>query len=141
MPKNRLQCEYIYSLYQRDTSVAPIKDNVKEKGKQIKVNKNPQTLRDASNLGAYYTDNTPTKTFKLLPAKGVARQGETSYQFDPSRYKQKKGTYIEKNKYAIDTKGEREGITVKGLKARQQNSALNKILGKSNSKSKKAFTF
>lgn len=103
---------------------------VKEKGKLIKVNRKPQTKMDALDLGAYYTDNTPARTFKVVPVKDKPAEPETSYMFSPERYsagKKNKDLYIEKSKYAISSKGEKEGITVKGLKARQSKMMANRF--------------
>jgi len=99
---------------------------VKERGKYIKVNKKPQSMMAALSLGQEYVDNTAAKSFKIIPTKGKAQTAESNYMFDDDKLRRpKRGdskVYIEKNKYAIDTEGERQGITVKGLRARKRKS-------------------
>lgn len=107
---------------------------VREKGKLVKVNKRPQSLLNAKNLGADYTDNTPTRTFKIIPIKARPQSAETSYQFDPRKYKQKGGAFIESSRFAINTGGELKGITLKGLSAKKNKAMnFNNILGKGKS--------
>lgn len=107
---------------------------VREKGKFVQVNKEPLPKNRAFNLGADYTDNTPSATFKLTKSKQKidARQlKDTGLDLlRQLKFKKKKDTYEETNRFRIDTQGEKQGITVKGWAARRDQSrrALNNFL-------------
>jgi len=81
----------------------------------------------AINLGAKYTDITSSRTFRIVPSgKGYAPDvglSDTAYKFRSRIGKSKlhPTSFIEKSKFAIDTGGERKGITIKGLLANRKN--------------------
>ena len=114
----------------------------KYKNKYIKLNKLPLTKTDALSRGAYAIDHSTARTFKIVPvskAKKVGRitKGEKGY-FSKTKRKYRtvrisrgkrivlKNKYIEKRKKAIDTKGEKKGLTLAKLRRR--------LLGKSTPK-------
>jgi len=104
---------------------------VKAKGKHVKITPKPLPRRQALGKGAHYVDNTPSRTFYIKPAKKSTPVGSEPlynqtfaikrHKFRPYniRKRQKIGMgnnkWIEKNTYLIDTPGEIQGITVKGL--------------------------
>lgn len=92
---------------------------VKEKGRFIKVNKKPLPEYKAKNLGADVVDNTPTAQFKLKRAKKIKAQDSTRF-FKSTKFRAKKGSYIELSRNRIDSTGELQGITVKGWLARKK---------------------
>jgi len=107
---------------------------VKEKGRTIKVTKHPLTKRQALGKGVHYTDNTPSRTFYIKKApKKQELKPEPKYNMTYGMYQYKyrkpykrgkkksfSPKYIEKTRYAIDTPGEKKGITVKGLQALEE---------------------
>lgn len=116
-----------YDVYVRESAPkgkAPIK--------WVKVNRNPLPKNKAMNMGAYYADNTSADTFRLKfkrTQRGVVEDDSSVpllYKFRGKAPGSKiKGapSFIEKNKYRIDSMGERQGITAKGLLAQQYGSA------------------
>lgn len=111
---------------------------VKEKGKFKRVGKT-LSYNDALDLGADLVDNTPSARFKIIPTDEPAKIDEkvsrgyfqtAAPKFRP--YKIRKGQriplplgYIERRgKPRIDTKGELEGITVKGHLAKKRKRAF-----------------
>lgn len=93
---------------------------VKEKGRFIKVNKQPLPENKAKNLGADVVDNTPTAQFKLKRAKKI-KADDTNKFFKSSKFRAKNGSYIERNAFRIDSPGELNGITVKGWLKNKKN--------------------
>lgn len=94
---------------------------VKIKGKNVKINKEKNlNFKQASAQGLRLADNTTARSFLIKKGKNVATFNNSmppniNKFYRPSKQGNPKltGFYIEKNKYAIDTKGEK-----KGLKAR-----------------------
>ena len=90
----------------------------------VRVSASPLPRNKAFSLGADYADKTSAATFKLARS-GFTKMKDTgsrrlSYKFRPKSRKSLIGpspVFIEKNKYRIDTPGERQGITAKGLLA------------------------
>ena len=74
------------------------------------------TLERAIAKGVQVTSETPARTFKVLPAGAPKSARGIALQPTP-RYRVKGGSLIEKTKYAIDTAGEIQGITMKGIAA------------------------
>lgn len=87
----------------------------------VKVNKKPQWKSEAEALGAEVVDNTTAAQFKVARAAGKP-SGFALGGFNPFKFsKSKRGdSFMEKNKFRIDTQGEFEGITVKGWLTRRQ---------------------
>lgn len=136
----------------------PVFNVLGKSGKKfVKLNKIPFTRNDALSRGAFAIDNTTSKTFKIIPAgkskePGALRKGEKNY-FNRNRdklraFKVKKGKrfeikpkFIEKTKFAIDTRGEKSGLTVaKFVKQRQRKpltAAQRKVLLRNLAKARK----
>ena len=100
----------------------------KSKGKFVKLNIKPLTRADALSKGAFAIDNTTARTFKISP-KGKSKtpsallKSERNYfkrqgfklrevRIKKGRKFQLKQKYIEKSKYAIDTRSEKSGLTL-----------------------------
>jgi len=118
----------------------------KAKGKFRKLVDEPLPLDEALRLGSYIVDNSASATFKVkltnkeIKARLKRNLGFNLYKF--RSYKKRKlgspitaeelilnkpGTYIEKNINRIDSPGELQGITAKGLMARRKKDLLRKL--------------
>ncbi len=103
----------------------------------------------------YVADNTPSKSFFIKPstAKGKASrdfEGRRTSLQGKFRQKKRKGQpiapigrpYIEKDRFGIDTVGEIQGISIKGLlaqrrKGRKTTKSIKKALGTAKKKRRK----
>jgi len=93
----------------------------KSKGKFITLNKKALPRNKALNLGAEAVDNTASATFKLISAREKGKDVSDDLGFNlMDKFTKRNGTYIEKNKYRIDSMGEIQGITVKGWLAQRR---------------------
>jgi len=108
---------------------------VRKKRKDVKVNKQALTRESALSKGARLVDSTPAVTFKIRPnkkAKTVVNTKDKYFrdkEYKFRNYSLKTGkryedTWFEKNKYRIDSPGERKGITKKGQRARKSKPLL-----------------
>jgi len=92
----------------------------KQNKKWLKVTKKPISQANALHAGAEAVDNTTAKTFEIrktnqkITPERARYFPEYKFRQPKGKTKLKKGVYVEKNKYAIDTAGEFQGITVKG---------------------------
>lgn len=104
---------------------------VKEKGEYNKLNdKKTYNKFAALNLGRQATDNTAAKTFEIRKSKkkpqkiDVFKKEKPNLKkfrsFSKTKKKKYKNRFIEKDKFAIDTQGELQGVTVKGWKKRKK---------------------
>ncbi len=94
----------------------------KEKGRFIRVNKDPLPFNKARNLGDEVVDNTASAQYKLKQAKGKAMADDITFRNKHKYQRKTKHSYIELNKHRIDTPGEIQGITVKGWLANKRKS-------------------
>lgn len=122
---------------------------VKDKGKFIKTNKKPLTKRGALGMGAYLSDHSTAAQFKVKEIKTgkKPKAGKFPNYFSANafkfrsvrrRLKREKGIismlppdqFIEKRTFRIDTKGEKEGLSLARLrsKLRKENTQLATIL-------------
>lgn len=92
---------------------------VRERGRDIKVNKRPLPYNKARNLGAEVVDNTPSAQFKLSKAMKKGEMKDDPIFYKQFKFRGQKDRYIELNTYRIDTPGEIQGITVKGWLAQR----------------------
>lgn len=93
----------------------------KEKGKFIKLNEKPQTKNRAINNVLGVVDNSPSATGKIVTSKMKIRpRPEIPIDTRIFKFKQIGNTFQEKNKFRIDSQGELQGITVKGLLAQRK---------------------
>jgi len=84
------------------------------------ISRNPLNKKDALRLGANIVDTTPRATFLIKPTNKAAqplRQNIPSWETQRKKFYKKNNRYIEKTKHRIDSPGELQGITVKGLEA------------------------
>lgn len=134
-------------VYRRGTQVGYETFVKAEKKKNfIKVSDKPLTREGAKDLGARIVDNRVNSTFKIQPIKKtVVKKGKkisqiklftgrelgrgdgyfnrTSYKYRDYKVSKKRPTkisnaWIEKEKYRIDTSGERQGLSIAGTKSR-----------------------
>lgn len=111
---------------------------VREKGKLVKVNEKPLSHGDAVSRGGYVADNTPAATFKIKKVKGGAQPSKDPVSiFARNKFRgrivkgkevKRPNTFLEKNAFRIDSKGEREGITVRGLLAQEEKRKKARVL-------------
>jgi hypothetical protein len=98
------------------------------KGYYMRLNKLPLIKQDALSRGAYAIDRTTARTFKIIPVPNVYKFGRlikreqgyytlTKQKF--REYRVNKGqkrvltyTLIEKRRYGIDTRGEKQGLSL-----------------------------
>ena len=106
------------------------KKDATKKIRWLKVGSN-LPLNEALGIGATSVDQTVSRTFRIEPSnKPQKSTGQYSTAWSDLSYKfrrpksQKTGHYVEKTTYAIDSKGEHEGITVKGWLASRQKRKL-----------------
>lgn len=109
----------------------------KHKGKFIKLNKKVLPRLQALGLGGRVVDETTSAQFKIKKSKKKVKPSMKlfsewsllSQKFRPrikrKKYVKEPNTFIEKNLFRIDSKGEFEGITVKGWKARKKKGVFN----------------
>lgn len=125
----------------------------KGKWKPIKIDNRKRNYYSAKELGAYVVDHASERSFRLRRLRGQkAEIIKTSppvniYKFyKPSKTRNPNltGAWIEDSKYAIDTAGERQGITAKGLiaierKRQQQSLGLVPKVKKTKQKRKRSY--
>ena len=101
---------------------------VQQKGRLIKVNKEPLPKNAAINLALSLTDQSTAVTAKIKPSiKPTTRRFDdfldtfTFSKFDIRKDKRDKGNiFVEKNQFRIDSYGEIKGIPLAGLLARRK---------------------
>lgn len=94
----------------------------KQKGKFIKLNKKPLSKEGALALAAQVVDNTSSASGKISKTSGIPSGFEGGF-FNAMKFKLSKSgnSFTEKRSFRIDTPGEVEGITVRGLLAKKIN--------------------
>lgn len=94
--------------------------SAKRMGKYVKLGTFPYKLAVMKGIKA--TEHTPARSFKLKRA-GFTQERDIPYMPDMSHYYSKGGALIERVKYAINTMGEYEGITLKGRRTKKKRRA------------------
>jgi len=112
--------------------------SVKSRGKFRKINRKPLTRSSALGLGADFVDRSTARSFFITKSKkkGKAKNilgiegtfNPFKFRRPARRSKLPRETFIERSAFAIDTPGERQGITFKGLLALERRRAVRKIL-------------
>ncbi len=112
--------------------------SVKTKGRFQKINKKPLTRSSALGLGASFVDRGVEKSFFITRSKKKTKAQSIlgiEGSFNPFKFRRPvrrsklpRETFIERDAFAIDTPGERQGITFKGLLALERRRAVRKIL-------------
>lgn len=101
-------------------------DALVKQGKSfVKVNNKPLTRKGALQTAAQFVDQTTAASFKIRKTKGKPQQSGLlggfvlGGKFRPSKSAKRRAQniFVEKNQFRIDTPGEIQGITVKGLQA------------------------
>lgn len=93
---------------------------IKVGNKWVNKTNGKRNVYSAMHRGAEIVDNTTAKSFKIKKGTGIANIFKYNAPYNinkfytPSKTRSAKltGAYIEKNKYAIDTPGERKGLSV-----------------------------
>ena len=93
---------------------------VRERGRDIKVNKKVLPYNKALNLGAEVADNTPSVTFKLKKAQAKNLEQDDATFLLKNKFEKRSYGYVEQNTFRIDSEGERQGITVRGWLANKR---------------------
>jgi len=91
---------------------------VKSKGKFKPINTTPLPKKNAFSLGKFVTDNSSAAQFKIKKSdRKAGKPVNVPFTSNTKFTKQKKtkNTYVEKKSNRIDTPGEIQGITAKGL--------------------------
>jgi hypothetical protein len=96
-------------------------------GKKKKPISTPSTTyNQAFNEGARYTDATPDARFTIVKTATAPKEKPITDEINPifkERFRRTKkpipATYVEKEKYRINSPGELKGITAKGIAANQ----------------------
>ena len=112
--------------------------SVKTKGRFQKINRKPLTRSSALGLGASFVDRGVEKSFFITRSKKKGKPKSIlgiEGTFNPFKFRRPvrrsklpRETFIERDAFAIDTPGERQGITFKGLLALERRRAVRKIL-------------
>jgi len=118
--------KYNFLKKSKKSFLQPFKVQIKSFGKWIDV-KTPKKLNyySAWNKGASIVDKYKERSFRLIPTSGKATKLAKSFSFRKNRFyrpgktKGLLGAFIEKSKYAINTKSELRGITYRGIMAKK----------------------
>lgn len=85
-------------------------------GKFIRINTSPLTETEAINYGAFTVRNTSDATFKITPANTEATSGKFNLVESLKNLYRKGDLYIQPREQRIKSKGEKEQITLKGIR-------------------------
>ena len=103
-------------------SKSPFNVLMRRKGKLVKVNSFPLTGKSALKLLDLKLDNSPARSGYIAKTTGRPRVMKNLPSFKSYKYRKpvvnsklKRYFIVEKTSYAIDTKGEKRGITAKGI--------------------------
>ncbi len=100
---------------------------VKEKGKLLKANTKPLPKNKALNLGADITDNSAAATFTIRKSNKKTKLRDDLRFAKISKFRKKGNFFIELNRNRIDSPGELQGITAKGLIALRKKAATKRL--------------
>jgi hypothetical protein len=91
----------------------------REQGRVFKLNKSPLPMNRAFNQGEYYINNTTARSFELRMTGKQATTPDENLKRNAEQYRERKTKtalrVVEKEKYAINTSGERQGLSVARL--------------------------
>lgn len=88
----------------------------RRQGRFVKITNSPLTEDEALNYGAFDVKNTSDATFKLVEAKTEATPGKFTLVESLKNLYRKGDLYIQPRNQRIKTKGEKEQITLKGIR-------------------------
>jgi hypothetical protein len=98
---------------------------VKDRGNFIKVNNKVYDYAGAFNSGASVVDNSASATFKIVKTNKTPQETKVFGNFYNNKFtksRKNNNLFTEKNRFRIDTLGELQGITAKGLIAKKNKS-------------------
>lgn len=88
----------------------------REKGKVYKLNKSPMPQNKAFNTGEYYINNTTARSFEIRMTGKQATTPDENLRRNAEQYRERKTKtalrFVEKEKYAINTSGEKQGLSL-----------------------------
>lgn len=97
-----------------------------------KIRMHPLSETDAHRLGSYLADESTARSYKIGRVDGKSRPLDMDISDRTNKFYQGKGgEYIEKTIFAIDSPGEREGITAQGILANIRRAGGGKTVEKS----------
>jgi len=110
---------------------------VRSKGKSVRVSSKPLTRKSALGLGLRLVDESTPRSGRIVKVKGKPTRSKRleaelkrSFKFRQplGRTKLASDSFVEKSNYAIDSKGELQGITLKGIAASKVSSGIRRFL-------------
>lgn len=96
----------------------------KQRGQFKRVNPNPLSFAEAKALGGFSTGHSSSATFKIEPDKTGAKLGSFQGTFKDYQFNKKGNIFTEKNKFRINSLGELQEITHKGLLVKKAKSVF-----------------
>jgi hypothetical protein len=91
----------------------------REKGRVFKLNKSPMPQNKAFNTGEYYINNTTARSFELRMTGKQATVPDENLKRNAEQYRERKTKtalrVVEKEKYSINTTGEKQGLSIARL--------------------------
>ena len=111
--------------FDKKVGVKPVEGyyaEAKSKGRWVRINKKPLSKQNALSQMSRVVDNTVSRSGRIIKSNTkIKPKKKDNYFSDNIRdYTiNRKGNYVELPRAAIDTRGEREGITVKGWLAKR----------------------
>jgi hypothetical protein len=107
------------SIKEGDSTTQAYNVYAREQGRVFKLNKSPLPQNKAFNTGEYYINNTTARSFELRPTGKEARVPDENLRRNAEQYRERKTRtalkVVEKEKYAINTTGEKQGLSVAKL--------------------------
>lgn len=110
----------------------------RRRGKPTRINKVALTRQSALGLGFLLTDDSTLRSFFIKRAKGKAQRVgsldiasgllRSKFRRPKGKTKLARNSFVELSRFAIDSPGERAGITLKGRIASERNRAIRKVL-------------
>jgi len=107
-----------------------VRRSVRGKVRPVLIRKN-MFANQASALGRRITNRTPARTYFIRIVKGKPKRIASIKTVSPKKFRSPKGktqlqlgSRVERSKFLIDTKGEKRGITRKGINAPRRKKVL-----------------
>lgn len=99
-------------------------------GQLVKINTEPLNKQDALKFGALFVGSTARASFNIKESDSKATGEFTGANLLNQFAKNKAGFFVEKNKFRIDSPGEKREITQKGMAKRRSKSILSGVFDK-----------
>lgn len=100
--------------------------------KEFKINRVPLVYQSALALGHNVVENSTARSFFVRKTKGVGRRinlggfPSQQYRFPKRNTRLQSGSLVEKSKFAINTRGEKQGLSIARYIAQSRNKILKK---------------